>query len=578
MKSALQFLFVLAASLSANWAMAQAPNSNLPDPQALAGNVVVVDDTFCLGDSGFVYVVPDTSRTYTWYDAQNGGSQVGTGDTLWTGPITSTTSYWLEGQAGGSSSYSVGPTSNAIAGGSNYTFEPDGIVFTVNSACTIDTVFVYPNGPGNVRINIENSAQVNIFSVTVPVTTSGTKTAIPVGYTIAPGTGYRMHNVGSTNGGLFRNTGGASFPYTSPPINITGSINGSTTFYYKFYDWKVSSGPAPDPRVAATAVVNPLPIVDLGPDQNYCGNGAPCTVLVPTITGAAGPFGFDWMPGTGLNDSTIQNPCAAPTASTDYQVLVTDLATGCSGLDTISMNVPQPYQSGLPSDTSTCAGDTITICANMGNGVTYLWSTGETTNCISPSSGPIILNATDSLGCSTIDTVNLLVTPQVMSDFSIDTAICPTISFTDLSTDALPGWSWDFGDGGSASSPNPSHTYTSNGTYDVMLITSNACSSDTLIESLTISCLVGTDLAFENDFKLYPNPTTGSFRLQSLQPGIASTEIVIYTAQGRLIKHLDATDLSQGLVIDLSQETDGIYFVELRSEGKVWHASVLIRR
>jgi PKD repeat protein len=44
-----------------------------------------------------------------------------------------------------------------------------------------------------------------------------------------------------------------------------------------------------------------------------------------------------------------------------------------------------------------------------------------------------------------------------------------TIAFTDLSQQAI-AWSWDFGDGNTSTSQNPSHTYTTDGIYSVMLV------------------------------------------------------------------------------------------------------------
>jgi PKD repeat protein len=53
------------------------------------------------------------------------------------------------------------------------------------------------------------------------------------------------------------------------------------------------------------------------------------------------------------------------------------------------------------------------------------------------------------------------------------------VNFTDTSTGQPTGWSWDFGDGASATSQNPSHTYTAAGTYAVSLNVTNAAGSDT---------------------------------------------------------------------------------------------------
>ena len=54
------------------------------------------------------------------------------------------------------------------------------------------------------------------------------------------------------------------------------------------------------------------------------------------------------------------------------------------------------------------------------------------------------------------------------------------VSFTDQSTGAPTSWSWTFGDGGTSTSQNPSHTYTTAGTYTVSLTASNANGSNTL--------------------------------------------------------------------------------------------------
>jgi PKD repeat protein len=52
------------------------------------------------------------------------------------------------------------------------------------------------------------------------------------------------------------------------------------------------------------------------------------------------------------------------------------------------------------------------------------------------------------------------------------------VSFADASTDAPTSWSWTFGDGGTSTAQNPSHTYTAAGTYSVTLTASNAFGAD----------------------------------------------------------------------------------------------------
>jgi PKD repeat protein len=55
-----------------------------------------------------------------------------------------------------------------------------------------------------------------------------------------------------------------------------------------------------------------------------------------------------------------------------------------------------------------------------------------------------------------------------------------TVQFTDGSTNTPTSWSWNFGDGGTASSKNPSHIYNAAGIYSVTLTATNAAGSGTL--------------------------------------------------------------------------------------------------
>ena len=54
-----------------------------------------------------------------------------------------------------------------------------------------------------------------------------------------------------------------------------------------------------------------------------------------------------------------------------------------------------------------------------------------------------------------------------------------TVAFHDASTGGPTSWGWSFGDGGKATTQNPSHTYTAPGTYTVALTARNAGGSKT---------------------------------------------------------------------------------------------------
>lgn len=68
---------------------------------------------------------------------------------------------------------------------------------------------------------------------------------------------------------------------------------------------------------------------------------------------------------------------------------------------------------------------------------------------------------------------------------------------------------WTFGDGSSSTDLNPTHEYTSNGNYTIMLTVVDSCGNS---ESISKNVLIDSDLAVDNfnnltQLSIYPNPT-----------------------------------------------------------------------
>ena len=117
-----------------------------------------------------------------------------------------------------------------------------------------------------------------------------------------------------------------------------------------------------------------------------------------------------------------------------------------------------------------------------------------------------------------------------------------TVSFTDTSTGSPTSWEWDFGDGGSSTLENPTHTYEEPGTYTVTLTVSAVDGSDEL--KFPNYIMVVTPTTPVTTVTTAPVSATGTTRLPTTQAA-RSTETTPAVSPGGGI---DLGDIS-GIII-----------------------------
>lgn len=187
---------------------------------------------------------------------------------------------------------------------------------------------------------------------------------------------------------------------------------------------------SPDPFDIAA---NPL-TVDAGNDTTICTGDT--AQLDANVTGGTGPYGFTWTPSTYLNDSTLQNPEAQGVMDTiKYYVTAYDSATGTkSQPDSVNVYVsPLPDDSIVPANPATCPGDSVFLEAK-GVASNHSWApdstltnnTGDSTYSVPDDDETIVLTSTNSLGCSSTDTVNISVesAPSKPDAVAVPDTIC----------------------------------------------------------------------------------------------------------------------------------------------------------
>lgn len=84
------------------------------------------------------------------------------------------------------------------------------------------------------------------------------------------------------------------------------------------------------------------------------------------------------------------------------------------------------------------------------------------------------------------------------------------VIFSDLTANTPTSWNWNFGDGGTSSLQNPSHTYNTAGTYTISLTATNTNGSDIEIKNNYINVNTGTGTVTDIDGNVYNTVTIGS--------------------------------------------------------------------
>jgi PKD repeat protein len=73
-----------------------------------------------------------------------------------------------------------------------------------------------------------------------------------------------------------------------------------------------------------------------------------------------------------------------------------------------------------------------------------------------------------------------------------------TVAFTDASSNNPSAWAWDFGDGSTASTENPTHAYVNAGTYIISLTASNAAGSASFTDTIIVLTTPAVSLSATN--------------------------------------------------------------------------------
>ncbi len=193
------------------------------------------------------------------------------------------------------------------------------------------------------------------------------------------------------------------------------------------------------------------------------------------------------------------------------------------------------------------------------------------------------LTVTNPAGSNTMTMTDFIdVDYAPVADFSASQTLIlegEGVIFSDLSTYNPTEWAWVF-EGGtpdqSTQQNPPEIIYNTPGIYHVSLTVINEYGADVLLqeEYIHVGGLGIDEEANLKAFSIYPNPSNGKLFIEAR--GTESLEqVIIRNVNGQtVLSHHPANSVIQTL--DLSELKAGLYFIEMRSEGKVYLEKIVL--
>ena len=353
-----------------------------------------------------------------------------------------------------------------------------------SNGTAIDTINTIPAGTYTVTVTDANgctdTSTVTILEPSTPVAS----TIVSIVDVNCPGDTTGMA-VAAGSGGV----GPYSYLWSSGDIIDTANNLADGTYFVTVTD-------ANGCTVIDTAVVganNVLPSIFLGNDTALCDDTL-------QLDAGAGFVSYLWNLGDTTQTFTVN-------VTGTYSVVVTD-NNGCSGTDSIVVDVHPLPTVNLGNDTTVCGGITLDAGAGIAS---YLWSTTDTTQTLLvTASNTYSVMVTDTNGCSNNDTIVVTVNPLPVVNLGNDTSVCDPITLDAGS--GLSGYLWSTGD------TTSSILATNTSAYTVTVTDGNGCTNIDTINvtvfpgiSATINTIDATCTSSDGEASISVAPGTGPY-------------------------------------------------------------------
>lgn len=287
------------------------------------------------------------------------------------------------------------------------------------------------------------------------------------------------------------------------------------------------------------------------------------------------PTSWMWDFGDG-NTSTEQNPSHTYTAGGTYNVCL--VVTNDLGTDFTCQFVDIFFAPAAAFSFENIGGGFVGFTDESTNNPTsWLWDFGDGNTSTEqdpdhqyaePGTYTVCLTATNGAG-SDIVCQDVAVAFSPVAAFSFSDNGDGSVTFQDLSVFGPTSWLWDFGDGNTSTEQNPTHTYTTSGTYTVCLTATNDQGSNTFCFEISVVVNSIYDHAADFDVSIFPNPATDMVNLSLLNNNEA-LKFRVMDSQGKVV-YLET--ISNDVAISVAEWPEGLYYFQLISNDGASYVS-----
>ncbi|MGN6568419.1 MAG: PKD domain-containing protein, partial [Flavipsychrobacter sp.] len=310
---------------------------------------------------------------------------------------------------------------------------------------------------------------------------------------------------------------------------------------------------------SSTLILTTLPILPVVTSDTVCPGTSVAKVYVQNVPNIK----FQWYTSpTGTIPFKIDTTVSLtyPTKDSIFYVAAIDRSGCMSNKIPVGIAVRNAPSVDLGSDRTMCESSTFMLDA--GNpGAKYLWSTGDTTESIHvTSSGTYSVNVYRY--CSASDSVTLAINPLPKAMGINYVRSGNTYLFGVSGGQYINSYLWLFGDGDTSSQANPLHTYKTGNIYNVKVVLTNDCGSDTVVWSIPTG--IGSLSQQDNTVKVYPNPASQNMTVSADNNNIALKDIEIINSMGATV-YKGTANGSATTTINVSSFAAGHYILRLNT-------------